>query len=102
MNKLFSFLSQKANLKDTLPPLSLDVIEAQKALLKAGFVPLPEEFIGLLKTYNGLKADDGMIFGISPKNKDFDIIAFNKAHNISEHKIILGFDSFDFLVFDVS
>ena len=71
-----------------------------KDLLQSGFHPLPESFISVLKICNGVKSEGGILLGIAPKEKSFDIADFNKLHNHSTQKIILGYDDFAFLVYD--
>jgi len=100
MNELFQLLARNADLKKENPLLPKDIIGAQKELTHAGFPIIPEQFLLLLRQFNGIKSEDGAILGISPKNRLLDILVFNKAHNASAQKIILGYDDFAFLVFD--
>lgn len=100
MNELFQLLARNADLKKGNPLLPKDIIGAQKELTHAGFPIIPEQFLLLLRQFNGIKSEDGAILGISPKNRLLDILVFNKAHNASAQKIILGYDDFAFLVFD--
>ena len=82
------------------PFMTKDVIETQKELVKSGYPLLPLDFITFLKSYNGLRGEDSAILGISPKNRELDIVVFNEIHNGSEDMIILGYDDFCFLVYD--
>jgi len=100
MSELFQLLAQNAALKKENPLSPKDIIGAQKELTHAGFPIIPEQFLLLLRQFNGIKGEDGAVLGISPKNKLLDILVFNKAHNASAQKIILGYDDFAFLVFD--
>jgi len=100
MNELFQLLQQNTSLKKEPPLVAKTVIGAQKELARAGFPLIPENFLLLLKHYNGIKGEDGAILGILPENKSLDIIVFNKAQNASTQKIILGYDDFAFLVYD--
>ena len=100
MSELFQLLAQNADLKKENPLSPKDIISTQKELAHAGFPMIPEKFILLLRHFNGIKGEDSAVLGISPENKSLNIVAFNKAHNHSTQKIILGYDDFAFLVFD--
>lgn len=100
MTEFLNFITKNHLLKKEKPLCIRDVIEIQKGLLQSGFATLPESFIDLLKICNGIKGEDGAVLGINPENKSLNIVAFNKAHNHSTQKIILGYDDFAFLVFD--
>lgn len=100
MSELFQLLAQNAALKKENPLSPKDIIGTQKELTYAGFPIIPEQFLLLLRQFNGIKGEDGAVLGITPKNKLLDILVFNKAHNASSQKIILGYDDFAFLVFD--
>ena len=100
MNELFQLLAQNTSLTKEKPLSPREVIDVQKELTRLGFSIIPEDFLLLLKQYNGIKGEDGAVLGISPKNKILDILAFNKAHNAAAQKIILGYDDFSFFSFD--
>ncbi len=100
MKQLLKLLAENDVLKKEKPLESKDTISAQKDLVMAGFELLPEKFIALLKVYNGIQSQDGAVLGIKPENDAIDIVRFNKEHNRSKSKIILGYDDFAFLVYD--
>ena len=100
MRKPIDAIESCQELKKQAPLAVKDVIEAQKDLVKAGLCFLPEALIELLKIHNGIKGEDGAVLGINPKDDTLDIVRFNKAHNTSKHKVIIGYDDFAFLVYD--
>ena len=100
MTHIANFFNENHFLRPDSPLLPRELIEEQKKLLQSGFKTLPENFINLLKTSNGIQSEAGTILGIWPQNSNRDISAFNLAHNRSTQKIILGYDDFAFLVYD--
>ncbi len=100
MNELLEFLEQNKALKKEKPLVCLDVIQAQKGLVQSGFPLLPKDFVALLKIYNGIQGEDGIILGIDLEDERMDIVRFNKHYNTSTQKVILGYDDTAFLVFD--
>jgi len=93
-------LKENGYIPQNTPFTKKDVIESQKELVKKGYPFLPLEFIGFLKSYNGLRGEDSAVLGIAPKDKSLDIIVFNEIHNESDDMVILGYDEFCFLVYD--
>ena len=102
MEKFIEMLQSESVLEKQKPLRSVDVIEAQKRLVKEGYPLLPAQFIDFLKVCNGLRGESCAVFGIDPDDKLLDIVDFNKEHNASKSKVILGYDDFCFLVYDSS
>ena len=100
MSSLVDFFSENNFLKKENPLQIRDIIEAQKDLLQSGFQPLPESFISVLKICNGVQSEGGILLGINPNDNLLNISEFNKTHNQSTKRIILGYDDFAFLVYD--
>ena len=100
MSSLVDFFSENNFLKKENPLQIRDIIEAQKDLLQSGFQPLPESFISVLKICNGAQSEGGALLGIAPNDISLNISNFNKEHNQSTQRIILGYDDFAFLVYD--
>lgn len=101
MKDLLNALQSESHVKKQ-PPLEVEnVITAQKELCRKGYPLLPKEFLEFLKIYNGVQTSDSAILGIQPENKDLDIVGFNKIHNLSQRYVILGYDEFCFLVYDI-
>lgn len=100
MTELSDFLTENQFITKENPLQIRDIIEVQKSLLQAGFHLLPECFIKLLKIHNGIQSQSGAVLGIAPENKSLDILSFNKLHNHSTQKIIIGYDDFAFLIYD--
>ena len=82
-------------------PSSEDINNIQNKLLENGFAQIPQDYIELLCKYNGISFDDGNIYGISATNSSIkDIYKQNKTTDLSPELLILGEDSFDFLVYN--
>jgi len=100
MKQLLELLEKKTDFQKQPPLTPKDVILAQKSLVQAGLSALPDNFMSFLKIYNGLKSNEGTVLGICLRDDLLDIVTFNKNHNASLHRIILGYDTFNYLVFD--
>lgn len=80
-----------------------DVITAQKELVRDGFPFLPLDFVAFLQKVNGVSGVDSAILGIPPTaNEQLDILAFNMIFNQTADMVILGYDDFNFLVYNHS
>ena len=100
MKNLLKLLENNTDFQKQPPLTSKDVILTQKDLMQAGLSILPEDFMSFLKIYNGLKSENGTVLGIHSRENLLDIVAFNKQHNTSSCKVILAYNTFDYLVFD--
>ncbi|MBO4294864.1 MAG: hypothetical protein J5896_05405 [Alphaproteobacteria bacterium] len=100
MKNLLKLLENSTDFQKKPPLTPKDAILAQKDLTQAGLSILPDEFMSLLKIHNGLRSEDGTVLGIHLRDDLLDIVTFNKHHNASLHRIILGYDTFNYLVFD--
>lgn len=83
-------------------PLNIvDIIKTQKELVRMECPFLPADFIEFLTTFNGIRASDCAILGISPlQDKALDIVEFNNQFNDSPDTAILGYDDSVFLIYD--
>ncbi len=100
MKELLEILKQNNYLEKEIPLEVLDVISAQKELSKHGYPLLPSEFLDFLRVYNGIRGDGFAVLGIEPKDEEIDVVRFNRAHNTSKTKAIIGYDEFCFLAYD--
>ena len=105
MQELINMISDDNEIgKNT--PVDSGKLLVEKVYLKHKYkIELPEEFIEFLKNFNGLSADDAKILGIHPTSGFYkDIIEFNDTAILhdSADKIILGYDDFDYMVYNQS
>ena len=100
MEKFIKTIQKESALKKQKPLEVAKLITVQKALAKEGYPLLPMEFVDFLKICNGARADACAILGVEPEDSLLDIVSFNKLHNSSQSKVILGYDDFAFLVYD--
>lgn len=101
MQSLIRLLKKNKSVRCENPLKTADIIQTQKALVKQGCPFLPAEFIDFLKSCNGAKGVDSVIFGIPPlANEDLDIIKFNQALTMPKGYAVLGMDDFCYLVYD--
>lgn len=79
---------------------SESLIVAQKLLVNMHLDFLPHSYIEFLKSFNGVKADGAYLFGATVDD-DLDIIDKNEQMKRPKNCILLGYNEFDILVFNI-
>lgn len=78
-----------------------NIMIAQSLLRQNGLPVFPEDFSELLGLYNGLFHEGASLWGIKPSNSIFfDIVEENLSLNPPSDLLILGFDEWDYLVYN--
>ena len=90
--------NQNVTSGEKLEPEAL--IVAQKVLFGMGLEGIPQSYADFLKSYNGVKANGAYLFGATVDN-ELDIIDGNEQIFKPENTLLLGYNDFDLLVFDV-
>ena len=103
MDSLFRDISE-LDFGSTGPSISInDIYEANEILLSQNRPKLPQDVILFLTTYNGLRTENGVIWGIDVKNHTFyDIVAENLvlSNPYPDILLILGEDDTKYIAYN--
>lgn len=65
-----------------------------------GLPAIPQEYQILLAEFNGITFDGTNLMGINPEGPFYDILDENLAIDTDDETLVLGFDEFDYLIWN--
>lgn len=78
-----------------------DILLTQRELVREGYPFLPLSYLKFLQAANGVMGVDSALLGIPPTaNGELDIVAYNVMFNQTNNMVIIGYDEFNFLVYN--
>ncbi len=101
MKKLMEFLTSHKEFDIEAPLDAKDLILLQKNFAKNNYPMLPLSFLHFLQHANGISTGESVILGINDGAGEVpDIVMYNQMFNQTNDQVIIGYDDFDFLVYN--
>jgi len=101
MKKLMEILQHHKEFEVEVPLDVKDLILLQKNFAKNNYPMLPLSFLHFLQHANGVSSGESVILGINASSDELpDIVAYNQMFNETSDQVIIGYDDFDFLVYN--